>query len=158
MFISENQNFYKCKNFFIWILKFFCWKIEISRFRHWVFCIEKSKFLCSKIYNLKFPYNWEFNLVNFFTFHSYSFGWLFRLILQQRSSVASTGSQQTVDPYGEGVRMEEIVEGTVGALHYLARESHNRAIIRSQNVIPIFVQVKQFHKKFQFSTFVPQRS
>lgn len=37
--------------------------------------------------------------------------------------------------------MEEIVEGSVGALHILARESHNRAIIRSQNVIPIFVQV-----------------
>lgn len=37
--------------------------------------------------------------------------------------------------------MEEIVEGTVGALHILARESHNRAIIRGLNVIPIFVQV-----------------
>lgn len=37
--------------------------------------------------------------------------------------------------------MEEIVEGTVGALHILARESHNRAIIRRQMVIPIFVQV-----------------
>lgn len=38
--------------------------------------------------------------------------------------------------------MEEIVEGTVGALHILARESHNRVIIRSQNVIPVFVQVR----------------
>jgi catenin beta 1 len=37
--------------------------------------------------------------------------------------------------------MEEIVEGTVGALHILARESHNRAIIRQQMVIPIFVQL-----------------
>lgn len=37
--------------------------------------------------------------------------------------------------------MEEIVEGTVGALHILARESHNRALIRSQMVIPIFVQL-----------------
>jgi catenin beta 1 len=37
--------------------------------------------------------------------------------------------------------MEEIVEGTVGALHILARESHNRAIIRAQMVIPIFVQL-----------------
>jgi len=61
--------------------------------------------------------------------------------LQQRSSVASTGSQQTSGAYADGVRMEEIVEGSVGALHILARESHNRAIIRSQNVIPIFVQV-----------------
>jgi len=62
--------------------------------------------------------------------------------LQQRSSVASTGSQQTSGAYADGVRMEEIVEGSVGALHILARESHNRAIIRSQNVIPIFVQVR----------------
>lgn len=37
--------------------------------------------------------------------------------------------------------MEEIVEGTVGALHILARESHNRAIIRGQMVIPIFIQL-----------------
>lgn len=56
--------------------------------------------------------------------------------------MASTGSQQTSGAYADGgVRMEEIVEGTVGALHILARESHNRVIIRSQNVIPIFVQV-----------------
>lgn len=38
--------------------------------------------------------------------------------------------------------MEEIVEGSVGALHILARESNNRMIIRAQNVIPIFVQVR----------------
>lgn len=37
--------------------------------------------------------------------------------------------------------MEEIVEGTVGALHILARESLNKALIRQQNVIPIFVQL-----------------
>ena len=37
--------------------------------------------------------------------------------------------------------MEEIVEGTVGALHILAREPHNRAIIRGLSVIPIFVQL-----------------
>ncbi|XP_017788961.1 PREDICTED: armadillo segment polarity protein isoform X2 [Habropoda laboriosa] len=61
---------------------------------------------------------------------------------RQRSSVASTGSQQTSGAYVDGgVRMEEIVEGTVGALHILARESNNRVTIRSQNVIPIFVQL-----------------
>ncbi|XP_076377294.1 armadillo isoform X2 [Megalopta genalis] len=61
---------------------------------------------------------------------------------RQRSSVASTGSQQTSAAFADGgVRMEEIVEGTVGALHILARESHNRVIIRSHNVIPIFVQL-----------------
>ena len=33
------------------------------------------------------------------------------------------------------------MEGTVGALHILAREPHNRAIIRGLSVIPIFVQL-----------------
>lgn len=33
------------------------------------------------------------------------------------------------------------MEGTVGALHILARESHNRALIRQQSVIPIFVRL-----------------
>ncbi|GIY18985.1 catenin beta [Caerostris extrusa] len=56
---------------------------------------------------------------------------------RQRSSVASSNSQVA---YVDGVRMEEIVEGTVGALHILAREAHNRAIIRGLNVIPVFVQ------------------
>lgn len=37
--------------------------------------------------------------------------------------------------------MEEIVEGTVGALHILARESHNRVLIRQQQVINTFVQL-----------------
>lgn len=59
---------------------------------------------------------------------------------RQRSSVASSGSQQP-GAYADGVRMEEIVEGTVGALHILARESHNRVLIRQQQVIPIFVQL-----------------
>uniref|UniRef100_A0A0A9Y147 Armadillo segment polarity protein n=1 Tax=Lygus hesperus TaxID=30085 RepID=A0A0A9Y147_LYGHE len=59
---------------------------------------------------------------------------------RQRSSVSSTGNT-TPALYADGVRMEEIVEGTVGALHILARESHNRAIIRGQLVIPIFVQL-----------------
>lgn len=59
--------------------------------------------------------------------------------------MASTGSQHTSGAYTDGgVRMEEIVEGTVGALHILARESNNRVIIRAQNVIPIFVQVCKF--------------
>lgn len=57
---------------------------------------------------------------------------------RQRSSVASNGSQAA---YADGIRMEEIVEGTVGALHILAREAHNRAIIRGLSVIPIFVQL-----------------
>ena len=43
----------------------------------------------------------------------------------------------------DGVRMEDIVDGCVGALHILAREAHNRAVIRSLNCIPLFVQVPQ---------------
>ena len=57
----------------------------------------------------------------------------------QRASVGTNGNQQGA--YVDGVRMEEIVEGTVGALHILAREAHNRAVIRSLNCIPLFVQV-----------------
>ena len=58
---------------------------------------------------------------------------------RQRSSVASNGSQASA--FTDGVRMEEIVEGTVGALHTLAKDAHNRAVIRSLNVIPTFVQL-----------------
>merc|ERR1719211_70468 len=50
-------------------------------------------------------------------------------------------SAKPAGSYADGVRMEEIVEGTVGALHILAREAHNRAIIRGLSVIPIFVQL-----------------
>jgi len=52
-----------------------------------------------------------------------------------------TGRGQSAGSYADGVRMEEIIEGTVGALHILAREAHNRAIIRGLSVIPIFVQL-----------------
>ena len=57
---------------------------------------------------------------------------------RQRSSSASNGSSSSVV---DGVRMEEIVDGAVGALHILAREVHNRAVIRGLNCIPLFVQV-----------------
>ena len=39
--------------------------------------------------------------------------------------------------------MEEIVEGCTGALHILARDVHNRIVIRGLNTIPLFVQVKK---------------
>ena len=48
----------------------------------------------------------------------------------------ATGTQPA-GSYVDGVRMKEIFEGTVGALHILARE----AIIRGLSVIPIFVQL-----------------
>lgn len=41
--------------------------------------------------------------------------------------------------YADGVRMEDIVESTAGALHILARDPHNKVLIRQQNAIPIFV-------------------
>ena len=52
-----------------------------------------------------------------------------------------TSRGQAAGSYADGVRMEEIVEGTVGALHILARDVHNRSIIRGLSVIPIFVQL-----------------
>ncbi|XP_030757588.1 armadillo segment polarity protein [Sitophilus oryzae] len=59
---------------------------------------------------------------------------------QRRASLTSGGSQPP-GTYADGVRMEEIIEGTVGALHILAREWNNREQIRQQRVIPIFVQL-----------------
>ncbi|KAL5005741.1 hypothetical protein ScPMuIL_016899 [Solemya velum] len=55
-----------------------------------------------------------------------------------RASISSNGQSSG---YVDGVRMEEIVEGTVGALHILAREAHNRAVIRGLNCVPLFVQL-----------------
>lgn len=57
--------------------------------------------------------------------------------VQRRASLGNNSQGVYVD----GVRMEEIVEGTVGALHILAREANNRAVIRGLNCIPLFVQL-----------------
>ncbi|XP_075436420.1 junction plakoglobin isoform X1 [Ascaphus truei] len=51
---------------------------------------------------------------------------------------AASGTQQ---PYTDGVKMEEIVEGCTGALHILAREPMNRMEIYRLNTIPLFVQL-----------------
>ncbi|KAM3963548.1 armadillo isoform 2-T2 [Aphomia sociella] len=59
---------------------------------------------------------------------------------RQRSSAPGSGGGAG-GAYADGVRMEEIVEGAVGALHILARDSLNKQLIRQQNVIPIFVQL-----------------
>ncbi|RXM34909.1 Catenin beta-1 [Acipenser ruthenus] len=56
---------------------------------------------------------------------------------QRRTSMGGTQQQ-----FVEGVRMEEIVEGCTGALHILARDVHNRIVIRGLNTIPLFVQDK----------------
>lgn len=55
----------------------------------------------------------------------------------QKSTVGALGDGVIVD----GVRMEEVVEGCVGALHILARDVHNRTIIKELNCIPLFVQL-----------------
>ena len=52
------------------------------------------------------------------------------------------GNGNNQGSFVDGVRMEEIVEGTTGALHILAREAHNRALIRGLNCIPLFIQVR----------------
>jgi len=39
--------------------------------------------------------------------------------------------------------MDEIVEGTVGTLHILAREAQSRSGIRAMKCMPLFVQVRQ---------------
>lgn len=58
----------------------------------------------------------------------------------KRNNLAASGSGQ-LPPNTDGVRMEEILEGTVGSLQTLAKDPHNRAVIRSLNVIPSFVQL-----------------
>lgn len=60
-------------------------------------------------------------------------------LTRQRGSIASGNSQSSA--YMDGVRMEEIVEGTVSALQILAKDQQNRFLIRQENVIPIFVQL-----------------
>ncbi|KAH3841290.1 hypothetical protein DPMN_114749 [Dreissena polymorpha] len=61
------------------------------------------------------------------------------LYLFQRASISSNGQGSG---YVDDVCMGEIVAGTVGALHILAREAHNRAVIRGLNCIPLFVKVR----------------
>lgn len=43
--------------------------------------------------------------------------------------------------YPDGVRMTDIVEGTAGALHFLAKDPHNRNLLRQPTVIPILVSL-----------------
>ena len=70
-----------------------------------------------------------------------------QLLMKAHQDLRRAGGQ----PFAvDGVRMEDIVEGTVGALHILAREPNNRAVIRSLNVIPLFIQVRANNKVFVF--------
>ncbi|KAK2815776.1 hypothetical protein Q5P01_026243 [Channa striata] len=65
---------------------------------------------------------------------------LVNLLLKSHQDAQKPGSsaQQT---YQDGVRMEEIVEGSTGALHILARDPVNRAEISNLQTIPLFVQL-----------------
>lgn len=45
----------------------------------------------------------------------------------------------------DDVAMEEIIEGAVGALHQLARDHHNGAVIRDLKCIPVLVQLLYMH-------------
>lgn len=54
-------------------------------------------------------------------------------------------NNQQAGTYADGVRMEEIIEGTVGALHILARDSNNRILIRQLDAIPIFIGLLSNH-------------
>ncbi|XP_056265228.1 junction plakoglobin a isoform X1 [Pseudoliparis swirei] len=65
---------------------------------------------------------------------------LVNLLLKAHQDAQKHGpsSQQT---YQDGVRMEEIVEGSTGALHILARDPINRAEIANLQTIPLFVQL-----------------
>ncbi|CAN9509928.1 unnamed protein product [Ophioblennius macclurei] len=65
---------------------------------------------------------------------------LVNLLLKAHQDAQKHGSsnQQT---YQDGVRMEEIVEGSTGALHILARDPVNRAEIANLTTIPLFVQL-----------------
>ncbi|XP_065834017.1 catenin beta-1-like isoform X1 [Oscarella lobularis] len=58
-------------------------------------------------------------------------------IVQRQLSLGPDTKPARVD----GVAMEEIVEGCVGALHILARDPANRAVIHGLACIPLFVQL-----------------
>jgi len=62
------------------------------------------------------------------------------ILLKANGGVNGGGGGQP-PVYVDGVLMEEIVEGTVGTLHILARESLSRSEICNLRCIPLFVQV-----------------
>ncbi|XP_034717296.1 junction plakoglobin a [Etheostoma cragini] len=65
---------------------------------------------------------------------------LVNLLLKAHQDAQKHGSS-TQQTYQDGVRMEEIVEGSTGALHILARDPINRAEITNLQTIPLFVQL-----------------
>ncbi|KAF1394831.1 hypothetical protein PFLUV_G00005220 [Perca fluviatilis] len=65
---------------------------------------------------------------------------LVNLLLKAHQDAQKHGSS-TQQTYQDGVRMEEIVEGSTGALHILARDPINRAEIANLQTIPLFVQL-----------------
>ena len=102
----------------------------MEQFHVWFICLSEH-FKIFKGYLLNF-YNFNSELIHISNVPIF----IFILIFLQRTSRG-----QAAGSYADGVRMEEIVEGTVGSLHILARDLHNRSIIRGLSVIPIFVQL-----------------
>ncbi|KAK3533536.1 hypothetical protein QTP70_023322, partial [Hemibagrus guttatus] len=62
-------------------------------------------------------------------------------LLKNAHQDAQKHGSATQQTYQDGVRMEEIVEGCTGALHILARDPANRAMITDLSTIPLFVQL-----------------
>ena len=58
------------------------------------------------------------------------------LMILQRQSM---GNQGGAAAFADGVRMEDIIEGTVGALQILAREPNNRFVIRFDSALTFLV-------------------
>ncbi|MED6273866.1 hypothetical protein CHARACLAT_010701 [Characodon lateralis] len=65
---------------------------------------------------------------------------LVNLLVKAHQDTQKHGSSNQ-QPFQDGVRMEEIVEGCTGALHILARDPTNREEIANLDVIPLFVQL-----------------
>ncbi|KAK2489568.1 LOW QUALITY PROTEIN: hypothetical protein MC885_003448 [Smutsia gigantea] len=66
---------------------------------------------------------------------------LVKLLVKAHQDAQRHVAAGTQQPYTDGVRMEEIVEGCTGALHILARDPMNRMEIFRLNTIPLFVQL-----------------
>lgn len=61
------------------------------------------------------------------------------LMTAHQSVQRSNSAGQPV--FADGVRMDEIIEGTVGTLHILAKEAQSRVMIRGLKCTPLFVQL-----------------
>ncbi|XP_065193876.1 catenin beta-like isoform X2 [Sycon ciliatum] len=68
---------------------------------------------------------------------------LVELLIAARKDIDACNARGT-SSFVDGVHMEEIVEGTTGALHILARDVQNRTILQNLQCVPLFVQLLYF--------------